>query len=120
MEKRTIAGRKVHPIGLGVMALDEYNPRPDDNDAIDLLRFALKNGVDIFDTADVYGLGRNEELIGKAFSIGEKQKTLIATKVGCTRPGGHGWGTEGRPEHIKQAVHDSLRRLGLKKIELYQ
>ena len=65
MEKRKIAGRTVKAIGLGVMALDEYKPKAEEKDAIELLKHAVKLEVDFFDTADVYGLGRNEELIGK-------------------------------------------------------
>jgi len=119
METRTIANRKVCGIGLGAMALDEYKPVAKEEDAIEFLKFAVYSGVDLIDTADVYGLGRNETLIGKALSDEQKEKTLIATKAGCTRPGGTGWGTDGRPEHIKEAIQGSLQRLGIKKIELY-
>ena len=119
MEKRKIADRKIFPIGLGAMALDEYRPKASEKEGIELLKHAVKF-VDLFDTADVYGLGRNEEIIGKALNENEKNKILIATKAGCTRPGGIGWGTDGRPEHIKEAIEKSLARLGLKKIELYQ
>ena len=120
MEKRKIAGRTIEAIGLGVMALDEYRPKVEEKDAIELLKYASNLGVDFFDTADVYGLGRNEELIGKALNSKEKEKILIATKAGCTRPGGINWDTDGRPEHIKEAIKGSLNRLKLKQIELYQ
>lgn len=120
MHKRKLAGRTVKAIGLGVMALDEYRPKAEENDAIELLKYASKLEVDFFDTADVYGLGRNEELIGKALNNEEKEKILIATKAGCTRPGGINWDTDGRPEHIKKAIEGSLERLKMKKIELYQ
>src|SRR3989344_190576 len=120
MEKRKIAGRTVKAIGLGVMALDEYKPKAEEKDAIELLKHAVKLEVDFFDTADVYGLGRNEELIGKALNEKDKEKILIATKAGCTRPGGINWDTDGRPEHIKEAIKGSLNRLKLKQIELYQ
>ena len=119
METRTIANRKVCGIGLGAMALDEYKPVAKEEDAIELLKFAVDSGVNLIDTADVYGLGRNETLIGKAFSDEQKEKILIATKAGLNRPGGTGWGTDGRPEHIKGAIQGSLQRLGIKKIELY-
>ena len=120
IKKRKIGGRKVGPIGLGVMPLDEYTPKTGDKEAIRFLKHSVKLNVDFMDTADVYGLGRNEELIGKALRQEEKESILIATKAGCTRPGGVGWGTDGRPEHIKQAIHKSLGRLNTKKIELYQ
>jgi len=119
MQTRTIAGRNVKSIGLGCMALDEYKPVPEEKEGIEFLKFAVDAGVDIIDTADVYGLGRNEELIGKALNEQQKNKVLIMTKAGCTRPGGTGWGTDGRPEHIKEAIHSSLKRLQIDKIELY-
>lgn len=120
MKSRTLTHRKVFPIGLGAMAVDEYKPKASNEEAIDLFRYAMKQGIEFFDTADVYGLGRNEELLGKAFTSEEKKKITIGTKVGCTRPHGIEWDTDGRAEHIKKAIHDSLRRLQLKQIELYQ
>ena len=119
MRTRTIAGREVLSIGLGGMALDEYNPKPREEDAIELLKFAVDSGVNLIDTADVYGLGRNETLIGKALSDEQKEKVLIATKAGLKRPGGTGWTTHGNPDHIKEAIKGSLERLGVDKIELY-
>jgi len=119
MEKRSVAGRKVGMIGLGVMALDEYEPITSEDDAIEFLRFAADSGIGLMDTADVYGLGRNETLIGKAFTKEQKEKILIATKAGLTRPGGTGWNTYGKPEHIKEAIKGSLKRLGVDKLELY-
>lgn len=118
MKTRTIAGRKVFSIGLGAMALDEYEPKAKEEDAIKFLKFAADSGIGLMDTADVYGLGRNETLIGRALTAEQKEKIIIATKAGCTRPNG-GWDTDGRPEHIKKAIEGSLKRLGVKKIELY-
>ena len=120
VELRAIADRKVFPVGLGAMALDEYHPRPNDNDAISLLRHAIKQGIGLIDTADVYGLGRNEKLIGEAFTVEQKSKIIIATKAGCTRPNGFEWDTNGRPEHIREAFEGSMERLGIKQIYLYQ
>ncbi len=118
MKNRTIAGRNVGVIGLGTMALVEYDPKPSDKDSIDLLKFAIRIGVKLVDTADVYGYGRNEKQIG-ALTAHEKKEILIATKVGRTRPGG-GWGNDGRPIHIKEGIKESLKRLGVNSIELYQ
>ena len=120
MNKRTIADRKVFPIGLGVMALDEYKPAALEAQALEFLRYALQQGIELFDTADVYGLGRNEQLLGKALTVAQKEKILIATKGGCTRPGGHDWDTDGRAEHLLKACKESLQRLGVKQIYLYQ
>jgi len=119
MKTRTIAGREVLSIGLGAMAIDEYEPKAKEEDAIELFKFAVDSGVNFIDTADVYGLGRNETIIGKALSKEQKEKILIATKAGCTRPGGTAWGTDGKYEHIKEAIIGSLKRLGVDKIELY-
>ena len=120
MKPRLLANRNVFPIGLGAMAVDEYKPKSSNEDAMNLFRYAMKQGIEFFDTADVYGLGRNEELLGEAFTSEEKKRILIGTKVGCTRPRGVEWDTDGRAEHIKKAIHDSLRRLQMKQIFLYQ
>ncbi|MEK6963798.1 MAG: aldo/keto reductase [Nanoarchaeota archaeon] len=119
MKTRTLGPWKVYPVGLGVMAVDEYGHTPL-KEAIELFQYAMEQGVTLFDTADVYGNGHNEELLGKAFSAKEQDKILITTKAGCTRPGGVDWGLDGRPEHIKEAIKASLKRLGLKRIKLYQ
>ena len=120
MEFRFIENKKIFPIGLGAMALDEYQPRPGNDDAISLLQYAVKKGINLIDTADVYGLGRNEKLIGQALTADQKNKVAVATKAGCTRPHGHEWDTDGRPEHIKEAIEESLQRLKIKQIWLYQ
>jgi len=120
MDTRKVADRKVMAIGLGAMPVDEYEPKTNEEDAVELFKYAIKLGVGLIDTADVYGLGRNETLIGKALDVEQKDKIIITTKAGCTRPNGIEWGTDGRPEHIKEAIKGSLKRLGVEKIWLYQ
>ena len=120
MKLRLLAGKEVNPIGFGGMALDEYKPKPSDENAIELLKYAVNSGVNLIDTADVYGLGRNEELIGRALNEAQKKEVIIATKGGCIRPGGYGWDTDGSPAHLKKTIMESLKRLGLKQIFLYQ
>jgi len=120
MKTRKIAGREVNSIGLGAMPVDEYEPKANEEDAIVLFKYAIELDVGLIDTADVYGLGRNETLIGKALNDEQKNKVIITTKAGCTRPNGIEWGTDGSPEHIKEAIQGSLKRLGVKKIWLYQ
>jgi len=120
MHFRKIGRKTVKAIGLGVMALDEYKPKTRDKEAIEFLKNSIGIGVDFFDTADVYGLGRNEALLGKALSEEEKNKVLIASKGGCTRPRGFDWSVDGRPEHLRGAIKESLERLQIKQIELYQ
>ena len=120
MKTRKIAGREVNAIGLGAMPVDEYEPKTKEETAIEPIKYAVESGVGLIDTADVYGLGRNETLIGKALNAEQKDRVIIATKAGCTRPNGIEWDTDGRPEHIKEAIQDSLKRLGVEKIWLYQ
>ena len=120
MKLRLIAGREVFPIGLGAMVLDEYEPKPSYDDAVSFIKYAASRGVNFIDTADVYGLGRNEKILGDALTAEQKNKVVIATKAGCTRPNGYEWDTDGSPEHIMKAVEESLERLKIKQIYLYQ
>ncbi|HIH13958.1 MAG TPA: aldo/keto reductase [Nanoarchaeota archaeon] len=120
MKKRVLAGRKIHPIGLGAMALEEYGEKATEGQAIELFRFAVNSGIELIDTADAYGVGRSETLIGKALTEAQKEKIIIATKAGCIRMLGVLWGKDCSPTHIKEAIGESLQRLGLKKISLYQ
>ena len=117
---RLLAKRKIFPLGLGAMATCEYTPKASQAEAMVFFQYAARQGIELFDTADVYGLGRNEQLLGKAFSTAEKQKLILATKGGCTRPGGVDWDTDGRPSHLKEASQESLKRLQVKQIFLYQ
>ena len=119
MNTRKIADIDVGVIGFGALKLDEYPPMPED-EALALLGRVVAADVTLIDTADVYGLGRNETLIGKALSQAEKERVLIATKAGYTRPNGYGWAPKGDPEHIKKAITGSLERLGLQQVQLYQ
>jgi aryl-alcohol dehydrogenase-like predicted oxidoreductase len=96
-----------------------------------VVRRAVESGVDLIDTADVYALdqgdlGHNERLVAEALremgvEIGDGTGTsvLVATKGGMTRPGGR-WERDGRPEHLREACHASLRALGVERIPLYQ
>ena len=120
MNLRRIADRNVFPIGLGAMALDEYKPKPSYDEAVSLIKYAVDKGIGFIDTADVYGLGRNEQILGDALNEEQKEKVIIATKVGCTRPNGHGWDTNGSPLHIMEGVKESLQRLKIKRIYIYQ
>ncbi len=85
-----------------------------------LLHHALDNGINLFDTADVYGKGANEETVGKAFKD-MRQRVIIATKVGNQwRADGTGWDWNPRKDYILRAVEESLRRLQTDYIDLYQ
>ena len=108
-------------IGLGCMGLSEfYGPPTDESDAIKLLHEAIELGVNHFDTAEAYGVGRNESLLGKAFS-GRRDKVRIATKFGFKRnpDTGASLGLDGSRENCRKAAEGSLRRLQTDHIDLY-
>ena len=92
---------------------------PDRENALKVLRRAVELGVNLIDTADAYGPETSELLIAEALHPYPKE-LVIATKGGLTRPGPGQWVPNGRPEHLKQAVDGSLKRLRLDRIDLYQ
>ena len=124
MKKRKLgeSGLEVSSLGLGCMGMSfSYGPPKDKKEMISLLRAAVERGVTFFDTAEVYGPFTNEELVGEALAPFRKQ-VVIATKFGFdlsgsdNRPGAAGLNS--RPEHIKQAVEGSLKRLRVDTIDL--
>lgn len=105
----------VSEIGFGCMSLGTEKDR-----ALRMLHTAQDNGVNFFDTADLYDQGRNEELVGEAFA-GRRSEVLIATKVGNRfEPDVQGWTWDPSPTYIRSAVEHSLRRLRTDYIDLYQ
>ncbi len=124
MQKRKLGNSnlEVSAIGLGCMGMSfSYGPPKDKKEMTALLRTAVERGVTFFDTAEVYGPFTNEELVGEALAPFRK-RLVIATKFGFdlsgsdTRPGAAGLNS--RPEHIKQAVDGSLKRLKVETIDL--
>ncbi len=106
---------KISRIGFGAMSLDLHNP---DNET--LLRKALDDGINFFDTADLYQQGMNEKLLGKAFR-NKRKSVVLATKVGNQwRPDGSGWDWNPSKKYILNAVDQSLERLQTDYIDLYQ
>jgi aryl-alcohol dehydrogenase-like predicted oxidoreductase len=120
MEKRMLGGKlEVSALGLGCMGMSDFYAGRDEDEAIRTIHRALDLGVTFFDTADMYGVGRNEELVGRALK-GRRYEAVIATKFGNVRSeDGKFLGVNGRPEYVRSACEASLRRLGVDFIDLY-
>jgi aryl-alcohol dehydrogenase-like predicted oxidoreductase len=122
MKKRTLGqGLEVSALSLGAMGYGKSRDIPDRPEMIALLRAAVDQGMDFFDTAEVYGPWTNEEMVGEAFA-GMRDKVIIATKFGWDidqQTGEHRGGVNSKPAQIRRAVEGSLRRLRTDHIDLY-
>lgn len=115
------SGISVSAIGLGCMGLSEFYGEPmQESEAVKLLHQAMDLGVTHFDTAELYGNGRNELLLGKAFA-GRWDKIVLATKFGPRRDDATGefLGVDGSPANVRASCEKSLKRLGAERIDLY-
>lgn len=127
MKSRTLAGKTVSAVGLGGMPMS-IEGRPDDRSrSIATIHAALDAGITLIDTADAYHwhadeVGHNESLIAEALTSygGSTEHVLVATKGGHLRPGDGRWTQDGSPEHLREAVQASAKRLGVEQIGLYQ
>ena len=121
METRALGqgGLRVSAIGLGCMGMSEFYGRGDEAESIATIHRAIELGVSFLDTADMYGVGHNEELVGRAIRD-RRDKVVLATKFGNVRgPDGSFRGINGRPDYVRQACEASLKRLGVEVIDLY-
>jgi aryl-alcohol dehydrogenase-like predicted oxidoreductase len=114
---RTLGGLTVSTIGLGCMGMSETYGTADRAESLATIRRALDLGVTFIDTADVYGRGHNEELVGEAIA-GRRDEVQLATKFSMLRRE-RGRLIDGRPETARACAEDSLRRLGVEVIDLY-
>jgi aryl-alcohol dehydrogenase-like predicted oxidoreductase len=121
MQKRTLGsqGLEVSALGLGCMGMSDFYAGRDEAESVATINHALDRGVTFLDTADMYGVGANEELVGRVVRD-RREWVVVATKFGNVRGGdGSFQGINGRPDYVRQACDASLKRTGLDFIDLY-
>jgi len=121
MEQRRLGsqGLTLSAQGLGCMGMSEFYGHADEAESIGTIHRALEIGITFLDTADMYGHGANERLVGRAIS-GQRERAVLATKFGIVRgEDPNERAISGRPEYVREACEHSLRRLGVDTIDLY-
>ena len=129
MQTRTLGTQQVGAIGLGLMTFDQTGSQPREQ-LVATVSAALDAGVTLFDTADAYGpgeekgeaaQGENERLISSILDeLGVRDRVFLATKGGHRRTDGGGWDTDSSADYLRQAVDDSLARIGVDQLSLWQ
>jgi aryl-alcohol dehydrogenase-like predicted oxidoreductase len=120
MDHRTLGrdGLDVSALGLGCMGMSEFYGPADDEQSIKTIHRALSLGITLLDTADMYGVGKNEQLVGTAIAD-RRDDAVVATKFGIVREEGQPRRVDSSPEYARRACEASLRRLGVDHIDLY-
>jgi aryl-alcohol dehydrogenase-like predicted oxidoreductase len=118
MKKRKLGKLEVSAIGLGCMVMPGFYASGDEDESIATIHHAAGMGLSFLDTSDMYGAGKNEELVGRAIA-GHRDEYVIGTKFGNIRTADGGTDINGRPEYVVQACEASLKRLGVDVIDLY-
>ena len=118
MQTRQLGPLRVSAIGLGCMGMTPIYGQPDEGECIATVHRAVELGVTMIDTADMYGAGKNEALVGRALS-GRRDRVVLATKFGNVRTPDGKPDVNGRPDYVPQACDASLKRLGVEVIDLY-
>jgi aryl-alcohol dehydrogenase-like predicted oxidoreductase len=120
IEQRNLgkSGIKVSALGLGLMSMSGVYGNANDEESIRVIHYAIDQGMNFLDSADMYGWGHNETLLGRALK-GRRDKVIVATKFGQVKLPDGKQSVDGRPEYVMQACDASLKRLGIDVIDLY-
>jgi aryl-alcohol dehydrogenase-like predicted oxidoreductase len=120
MEQRELGrtGMKVSALGLGLMSMSGVYGNASDDESIRVIHYALDRGINFLDSADMYGWGHNETLLGRALK-GRRDRAIVATKFGQVKQADGKQTVDGRPEYVMQACEASLKRLDIDVIDLY-
>jgi aryl-alcohol dehydrogenase-like predicted oxidoreductase len=120
MEMRKLGGTpiRISAIGLGLMSMSGVYGNANDEESIGVIHHAIDRGINHLDSADMYGWGHNEQLLGRALK-GKRDKVVVATKFGQVKGADGKQGIDGRPQYVMQACEASLKRLGIEVIDLY-